>query len=239
MLGSTQERNLSRVYLLLVLGSILFAGGFFTYLAGYGSIRYFNVVTESWKSWTWWEYFITAGIGLVPFIGLWWYVYNISTTQGNTHSGLLFMVCLCVGAWYLVFIIFEAIKWSRCNEFNGLDPREPNCINRDYPAKTLPDTSFFLTFIGACVQLAFCGMAMWLSEQVRCIGTAKNNISIFGGNPLTSNTVYDDTDLESNQRFGIAAKMNNTNSTTFTGLANNIGAKFSPTQPNKKNGSFF
>jgi hypothetical protein len=132
------------------------------FMAGAIAIRYTNPITEVFSTPKYWHYWWPVPIATF----VWFYTAVLITS--NTRSYGLFLILTLIGAGAEVaFVIMEVITLADCNDFNGLIPEHPACINRHYSADTFPDPTFLLTFVGGIGMALACFFCWALGGQIR------------------------------------------------------------------------
>lgn len=133
---------------------LLHAAATIAYSLAMMAFRWHDEVMDPWHTWTWWRFAIsTTWIVPMLFAILFWVNYD-STLWPNIQMG----VSLAYIVWGIVHVGWMIVEWTNCNDFTGMHPDVPHCINRFYPSETIPDFSFYLAFVSLCVCL---GCTVW------------------------------------------------------------------------------
>lgn len=138
------------------------------YSVGVMAFRYHDQISDPWNTWTWWRHVIST-TWIVPmflYFALWKFYQSAAlyTVQMLATFGY---VC-----WGIVHVGWMIVEWTNCNDFTGLDPDVPHCINRFYPGETIPDFSFYLVFISLCVSLGCSAWWLYAGSALKTISAS-------------------------------------------------------------------
>lgn len=149
------------------------------YLAGYGAIRYKDPINEPFLTWNYWRYLITAFVMILTLVLMWIFAFDVSVLQVRVRGYLFWLIFAAVG-YMAVFIVWEIIIWTKCNEVDSPGPpptfKYPHCVNRDYPMNNAPDPAFMLTLFGAAGGFIGMLICLYMINQIVCAALASRTV---------------------------------------------------------------
>lgn len=147
------------------------------YIAGGLAIRYQNQISDPFDTPIYWRY-TSAGfaiIGSLPLFLL--YVIDVVLASGRVR-GLLWVLLGLVAGGLVVFVVWEIIIWTHCNDQDSGVFLHPHCQNRDYPNHKTPDAAFLLTLFGAAVCDGAIFFMVYIIQTITCRALANRNIEV-------------------------------------------------------------
>lgn len=149
--------------------SWLLAGA--AYEIGFGQMRYAAIPPKEVVSdWPFWQFFIAGFYPNVVYAFGMLLLLTAAFTKRKPSRFLTYgtiFVALTSVAWNVIFVIWQATVWSRCNDGAGtLIPAHPECVNRNYPLKQSADWTFIIQVIAAGVLCLPSLIAFYIAQQV-------------------------------------------------------------------------
>jgi hypothetical protein len=149
------------------------------YIAGLAAIRYQDPINEPFLTWTYWRYTVMAFVIVLTLVFMWIFAFDVSVLQIPVRGYLFWLIFLAVG-FAAVFVVWEIIIWTKCNEVASPGPppvfKYPHCVNRDYPANNSPDAAFLLTLFGAGGAGVGMLICLYMINQITCAALASRTV---------------------------------------------------------------
>lgn len=117
-----------------------------------------------WTTWNYWRYFLAGFLPIIGLLATWVLLYD--SAFGRPLFLAYYVVNVVIMGFLCLYVVWEIVVWTRCDDRTGSTPDYPHCINRFYPTKSYPDTNFFLTFVGGATNLALTIIFfVWVSQS--------------------------------------------------------------------------
>jgi hypothetical protein len=185
--------NSIRGYMFLV--TLVIGAGILAFGAGWGVMLYKDVDNEPFLTWDYWRYESVNILMMIALILMWIYAFDVMTSTGKIR-GMLFWIMLIGVAYIAVFVVWEIIIWTKCDEILTPGPppvfKYPHCVNRDYPTMTSPDVVFLLTLFGAAAGGVGMLICAYIINQITCASLAMRSIRSQGLSTMNRNPAVQD-----------------------------------------------
>lgn len=139
-----------------------------TFQTALPAFRFHDQIADPWCTWTYWRYAISC-TWIIPLFGavLLWVNYD----QKIWYPIQTLLTIAYIG-WGIVHVAWMVVTLVNCNDKTGIDFDYPHCVNRNFPAETKADFSFFIYLITISTQLG-CTIFWWyFGYQLRLISAA-------------------------------------------------------------------
>ena len=167
-MASRQRRDPFRnLFYIASLVGLVAVAGVVTYGTALMAFRFQDQLLDPWSTWVFWRFAIST-TWIVPtaitFI-LW---LNYDTPLWYTIQKLF---CVAYIVWGVVHVGWMIVEWANCNDKTGLDFDYPHCVNRYFPAETIPDFSFYLYFCSVAAELLCTIWWLWFGTELQMAAT--------------------------------------------------------------------
>jgi hypothetical protein len=186
------DRAQSSVRAMMFLITLIIGGAIFGYGAGYGAIRYPDIVNDPFFTWVYWRYWVMLATLVATLVGMLFYAFDVSVSVGRVR-GLIFWAVMAAVGYTAVFLVWEIVIWTRCAD-NATPSTCDHWRNRDYPATTSPDPAFFLTLFGAGLGGIGMLISLYMINQMTCASLATRNVNAQNLGVSNTAATFDDAD---------------------------------------------